>query len=77
MSGQLVSPPGEPMPNARRFLDEEYGHRMRYQWDGTCCPAAEDPILKAELYRWFENKEYAEGARPSLLHQRRGRLPIR
>ena len=71
MSRQLVSRPGEPMPNARRFLEEEYGHQARclllhqggqfYRWDGTCWPAVEDPLLKSALYCWFENKEYAEG----------------
>jgi putative DNA primase/helicase len=59
------------MPNARRFLDAEYWHEDRcllihqggqfYRWDGTCWPAIEDPILRSELYKWFEEKTYVEG----------------
>ena len=66
-----VSPPGEPMPNVRQFLKSEYGHPERclliqqggqfYRWDGTCWPAVEDPILKSELYKWFESKSYMSG----------------
>jgi putative DNA primase/helicase len=66
-----VYPPGQPMPNARLFLGAEYSHRERclllhqggqfYRWDGTCWPALEDPILRAQLYRWFETKKYPEG----------------
>jgi putative DNA primase/helicase len=64
----LVSPPGDPMPNVRRFLHSEYDHAERtlliqqggqfYGWDGTCWPALEDPMLKSELYKWFEGKSY-------------------
>lgn len=67
----LVHPPGEPMPNARMFLGHEYGHADRclliqqggqfYHWDGTCWPAIEDPMLKSELYQWFEEKRYQCG----------------
>jgi putative DNA primase/helicase len=70
-SGSLVNPPGEPMPNARRFLRSEHGHEEHclliqqggqfYRWDGTCWPTLEDPILKSELYKWFEDKDYVEG----------------
>jgi putative DNA primase/helicase len=59
------------MPNARLFLEEEYCHEERlllihqggqfYRWDGTCWPALEDPILRSELYRFFESKLYQEG----------------
>src|SRR5262245_8720400 len=69
--GVLVSPPGEPMPNARLFLKHDYGHAERcllihqggqfYRWDGTCWPSVEDPILRSELYRWFEDKKCASG----------------
>ena len=71
-----VRPPGEPMPNARSFLESEYGHPDRtiliqqggqfYRWDGTCWPAVEDPILRSELYQWFEEKVYVtdDGMRP-------------
>jgi putative DNA primase/helicase len=71
MAATLVSPPGEPMPNARRFLASEYHHRERclliqqggqfYRWDGTCWPAVEDPILRSQLYRWFEKTLYLAG----------------
>ena len=30
-------------------------------WDGTCWPALEDPILRSELYKFFEAKQYADG----------------
>jgi putative DNA primase/helicase len=63
-----VRPPGEPMPNARTFLEHEYWHEdgcllihqggQFYCWDGTCWPALEDLMLRAELYRWFETKAY-------------------
>ena len=45
----IVSPPGHPMPNVRRFLAAEYAHPEHclllqqggqfYRWDGTCWPA--------------------------------------
>ncbi len=67
----LVKAPGEPMPNARLFLDTEYWHEDRclliqqggmfYRWDGACWPAVEDPILRSDLYKWFEDKEYESG----------------
>ena len=67
----LVRPPGEPMPNARAFLASKYGHADRllliqqggqfYRWDGTCWPAIDDPMLRAELYKWFEGKSYSDG----------------
>ena len=63
-----VSPPGEPMPNARRFLQSQFGHSDRvllihqggqfYRWDGACWPTIEDPILRSELYKWFEPHWY-------------------
>lgn len=70
-SSTVVEPPGEPMPNARRFLRAEYHHDERdrlihqggqfYRWDGTCWPPIEDPILRAQLYQFFEEKVYLEG----------------
>ena len=67
-SGDYVKPPGEPMPNARMFLKSEYGHGdghlliqqggQFYAWDSTCWPALEDPVLRSDLYQWFEGKEY-------------------
>jgi putative DNA primase/helicase len=69
----LVEPPGEPMPNARLFLEQEYWHKDRlllihqggqfYRWDGTCWPALEDPILRSQLYKFFESRAYQEGRR--------------
>jgi putative DNA primase/helicase len=63
-----VSPPGEPMPNARRFLAAHFHHAERvrlvhqggqfYAWGGTCWPTVEDPILRSRLYRWFERRWY-------------------
>jgi putative DNA primase/helicase len=72
----LVRPPGEPMPNARLFLEHKYGHQDRcllihqggqfYSWDGTCWPALDDPMLRAELYKWFDTKTYLskDGEKP-------------
>ena len=72
ISAQLVvHPPGEPMPNARLFLDHEYNHPEQclllhqggqfYEWDGSCWPAVEDPLLTSHLYRWFEKKVFPDG----------------
>jgi putative DNA primase/helicase len=64
----LVLPPGEPMPNVRLFLKAHYTAGdsvlliqqggMFYRYDGTCWPSLEDPILKAALYKFFEDKLY-------------------
>lgn len=61
-----VSQPGAPMPNVRRFIASEFGHKecallvhqggQFYEWDGSCWPALEDPTLRARLYAWFEGK---------------------
>jgi putative DNA primase/helicase len=66
----LVRPPGDPMPNARAFLANKYGHADRtllihqggqfYHWNGTCWPALEEPVLRSELYGYFETKSYQE-----------------
>jgi putative DNA primase/helicase len=63
-----VDPPGQPMPNARRFLEGAFPHPERtllihqggqfYRWDGTCWPPVEDAILRALIYRWFERRWY-------------------
>ena len=63
-----VSPPGEPMPNARRFLAAHFHHAEHvrlvqqggqfYAWDGTCWPTVEDAILRSRLYQWFERRWY-------------------
>jgi putative DNA primase/helicase len=65
-----VLPPGEPMPNVRRFLADQLHHPEHvllvhqggqfYQWDGTCWPAIEDAILRSRLYRWFERRWYLD-----------------
>jgi putative DNA primase/helicase len=64
----LVNPPGEPMPNARRFLEAEFHHAERplllrqggifYMWDGTCWPELDDQDLRARLYEHFEHAIY-------------------
>ena len=66
--GLLVLPPGEPMPNVRLFLEVLYAHQERcllthqggqfYVWNGKCWAPLEDPILAADLYKWFEDKMY-------------------
>lgn len=65
-----VSPPGEPMPNARRFLAAEFCHADHvllvhqggqfYAWDGRCWPTMEDSILRSRAYRWFEHAYYID-----------------
>ena len=65
---QIVNPPGEPMPNSRRFVATEFSHPERplivhqggmfYSWDGTCWPAVEDAELRAQLYEHFETATY-------------------
>jgi putative DNA primase/helicase len=57
-----------PMPNVRLFLKAHYGNDndplliqqggQFYRYDGTCWPAIEDPILRSQLYRFFEGKHY-------------------
>jgi hypothetical protein len=59
-----VSPPGQPMPNVRRFLAAKYHHAQHqllvhqggqfYAHDGKCWLPIEDVILQSRLYRWFE-----------------------
>jgi putative DNA primase/helicase len=63
-----VDPPGQPLPNARRFVDAEFNHQERhllvhqggqfYGWDGACWPSVDDAELKAGLYQWFDGKTY-------------------
>jgi hypothetical protein len=58
---EVVSSPGHPMPNVRRFLAAEYAHPEHclllhqggqfYRWNGTCWPALEDRILRSRLYK--------------------------
>jgi putative DNA primase/helicase len=65
-----VETPAQPMPNARRFMDAEFGHGERqllihqggmfYRWNGTCWPTVEDAELRARLYKWFETKAYLD-----------------
>ena len=68
-----VSPPGQPMPNVRRFLAAKYHHADHqllvhqggqfYAYDGTCWPSIEDAILRSSLYRWFEQRWYIDHCR--------------
>lgn len=63
-----VDPPGQPLPNARRFVQSEFNHPERqllvhqggqfYGWDGTCWPDIDDADLRARLYKWFDDKTY-------------------
>ena len=65
-----VSPPGQPMPNVRRFLADQFHHPdhvllthqggMFYQWDGKSWPAVEDAVLRSRIYRWFERRWYVD-----------------
>lgn len=67
----VVEPPGEPMPNARRFVDHEYHHLERdllifqggvfYRWDGTCWPELDDHELRSRLYQHFRDALYLKG----------------
>lgn len=59
-----VRPPGEPVPNVRRFLESQFAHIERrllvhqggqfYSWDGKCWPSVDDEALRAKLYRYFD-----------------------
>ncbi len=65
-----VSPPGQPMPNVRRFLAAKYHHAENqllvyqggqfYVYDGKCWPPVEDDVLRSALYRWFEPRWYVD-----------------
>jgi len=65
-----VAPPGQPMPNVRRFLAAKFHHQDHlllvhqggqfYEWNGRCWPAIEDKILHSRLYRWFETRWYID-----------------
>lgn len=67
---QLVDPPGQPLPNARRFVEAEFHHEERqlllhqggqfFGWDGTCWPPIDDAELRARLYSWFDVREYIQ-----------------
>jgi putative DNA primase/helicase len=67
-----VSPPGQPMPNVRRFLAAKYHHAEHqllvhqggqfYIYDGTCWPPIEDALLRSNLYRWFESRWFVDDA---------------
>ncbi len=66
--GGLVRPPGEPLPNARIFLERRYsGERdlliykggQFYCWDGTCWPLLDEDTLRANLYLEFEHAKYS------------------
>lgn len=66
----VVKAPGEPMPNARLFVDSRFNHPVRsllvfqggefYGWNGTCWPSIEDGHLRAQIYEHFENATYID-----------------
>jgi putative DNA primase/helicase len=66
----LTAPPSEPMPNARRFINDRFTHSERallvhqgglfYAWDGTCWPALDDQALRSQLYQYFEHALYID-----------------
>jgi putative DNA primase/helicase len=74
-----VAPPGQPMPNVRRFLADQFHHAEHvllvhqggqfYEWDGACWPALEDAILRSRLYRWFERRWYWDYSRKELVQR--------
>lgn len=63
-----VDPPGQPLPNARRFVHAEYGHPERdllthqggafYGWSGTCWPTVDHAEIRAALYQYFGTRTY-------------------
>lgn len=69
----MVNPPGEPMPNARRFVDSEFHHVERpllihqggmfFAWNGMCWPELDDSDLRASLYKHFEDAVYLHETR--------------
>ncbi len=69
---QLVSPPGDPLPNARRVIEERFRsedgtpllvyHRGSFHaYDGSSWPEVEEARLRAELYSYFEDAQYRVG----------------
>jgi putative DNA primase/helicase len=64
----VVDPPGEPLPNARRYVDATFHHEIHtrlvhhgggfFAWNGTCWPELEDAALRTGLYRFFEDATY-------------------
>ena len=68
-----VNPPGEPLPNARRFVRDQYHHPERpllahqggvfYHYNGTCWPMLDDAEIRAQLYSYFDTKIYVEEAK--------------
>jgi putative DNA primase/helicase len=64
----MVDSPGEPLPNARRFIKTRFDHEQRpllaYQggvfriWSGAAWPPIDDADLRARLYAYFEHKLY-------------------
>jgi putative DNA primase/helicase len=68
----FVSPPGEPLPNARRFVAAKHFHEDHallihqggqfYGWNGSCWPNVDDAGLRAALYEHFEHSRYENDA---------------
>jgi len=74
---RVVDPPGDPMPNARRFVAENYQHEEHDRlvhhggsfkhWDGTSWPEVDDRALRASMYHHFDGTFYRDAkgnARP-------------
>lgn len=66
-----VHPPGDPLPNARRFIAERFTHPEHprlvchggafYRWDGAAWPEVEEAALRADLYGHFDAVTYIDG----------------
>ena len=64
----MVHPPSAPLPNARRFVADRFGHPVRptlichggafFAWTGTSWTEVEDDALRGGLYRRFEDAAY-------------------
>lgn len=67
---EIVDPPGQPVPNARRLLADEFRHVERpllvhqggvfYHYNGTCWPQLDDAEFRAKVYSYFETKKYVD-----------------
>ena len=64
----IADPPGQPLPNARRFVNGEFSHSERsllvhqggmfFSWNGACWPAVDDAELRAQLYAFFDKRVF-------------------
>jgi putative DNA primase/helicase len=63
-----VDPPSAPLPNARSFVDDRFGHPTRallvchggafFAWTGSSWSEVEDDALRGAVYRRFEDSRY-------------------